>query len=48
MPRVLRNEQVSADDVCTVFVTQWCVRKAWIRRRLEALASVFPMDVLTY
>lgn len=66
MPRALRSEQFSADEVCTVFVTQRCVRRAWlagqdpvsgkdfsfrrewIRRRLEALASVFAVDVLTY
>jgi len=66
MPRVLRNDQFTADEVCTVFVTQRCVRRAWlagndpvsgidysyrkewIRRRLEALASVFAVDVLTY
>lgn len=66
MPRVLRTEQFSADEVGVVFVTQRCVRRAWlagldpvsgrdysfrkewIRRRLEALASVFAVDVLTY
>lgn len=66
MPRVLRNEQFSADEVGVVFVTQRCVRRAWlagqdpvsgndysfrkewIRRRLEALASVFAVDVLSY
>ena len=64
MPRVLRDEQFHADEVGVVFVTQRCVRRAWlagrdpltgkdfsfrkewIRRRLEALASVFAVDVL--
>ncbi|MEP3478178.1 MAG: hypothetical protein ABJZ55_02915 [Fuerstiella sp.] len=66
MPRVLRNEQFCADEVGVVFVTQRCVRRAWlagkdpvsgkdfskrkewIRRRMECLASVFAVDVLTY
>ncbi|MFY9255709.1 MAG: hypothetical protein WAO83_19810 [Fuerstiella sp.] len=66
MPRVLRDEQFHADELGVVFVTQRCVRRAWlagedpltgkdfsfrkewIRRRLEALASVFAVDVLTY
>ena len=65
MPRVLRDEQFHADEVGVVFVTQWCVRRAWlagqdpltgknfslrkewIRRRLEALASAFAVDVLS-
>ena len=66
MPRVLRDEQFHTDEVGVAFVTQRCVRRAWlagedpvtgkdfsfrkewIRRRLEALASVFAVDVLTY
>ena len=30
MPRVLRNEQFCADEVGVVFVTQRCVRRAWL------------------
>lgn len=30
MPRVLRNEQFSADEVGICFVTLRCVRRAWL------------------
>lgn len=30
MPRVLRDEQFHADEVGVVFVTQRCVRRAWL------------------
>ncbi len=66
MPRPMRNEQFTADEVCIVHAVQRCVRRAClagvdktsgkdysfrresIRRRMEALASVFAMDVLSY
>ena len=66
MPRPLRDEQFSADEISICHCVQRCVRRAflagvdaqsgidysfrkeWIRRRLEALASVFGIDVLSY
>lgn len=66
MPRPMRHEQFTADEVCIVHAVQRCVRRAFlagvdaasgkdysfrreaIRRRMEALASVFAMDILTY
>lgn len=66
MPRSLRAEQFSADEICIVHCVQRCVRRAflagsdpltgkdfshrreWIRLRMERLASVFGIDILTY
>lgn len=66
MPRPMRCEQFTAEEICIVHAVQRCVRRAFlagvdkasgkdysfrreaIRRRMEALASVFAVDVLTY
>jgi hypothetical protein len=66
MPRPLRAEIFTSDEVGIVHCVQRCVRRAylagadsvsgkdyqyrreWIRERLEKLASVFAIDVLSY
>jgi hypothetical protein len=66
MPRPLRAEIFTHDEVCIVHCMQRCVRRAylagvdalsgrdyqyrreWIRQRMEKLASVFAIDILTY
>ncbi|QEG39910.1 hypothetical protein [Roseimaritima ulvae] len=66
MGRSLRSEQVAADEVAILHITQRCVRRfrlmgvdpdtkkdyssrrEWIRRRMEALASTFAIDMLAY
>jgi hypothetical protein len=66
MPRPLRAEVFTHDEVCVVHCVQRCVRRTflcgmdktsgrdflyrreWIRERMEKLASVFGIDVLSY